>query len=474
MVRRNRRVLRPDVERLDDRCLLSIASVPAGYTPAQVKAAYGLDAIRFTSTNGQPLPGDGQGQTIAIVVAYHDPYLASDLRRFDAAFGLPDPAFSQINLGGSGNISDSWSGEATLDVEWAHAIAPGASILVVETASDSSADLLAGVNTARNLPGVSVVSMSWGGPEMANEASDDLYFTTPVGHQGITFIAASGDTGTGSTQWPASSPNVLGVGGTSLMINGSGYGGESAWTGGGSGLSRYQAEPAYQRGVQSTGRRSIPDVAFVGNPNTGVSIYMTTPSNGQGSWQIVGGTSLGAPAWAGIVAIIDEGLVLNGVGTLDGASRLIPALYTLPATDFHAVAPTARAGARGVSTTGLGTPVGASLVANVVRLATPVQQAPVAATTPATTPASSPTKPNSGSAWPIFNGGGFAGTVGSTPTKGRAKPPPKKAPVVHRTPPKKTTPRARHAATAIAVLSELPSRFEPLEHAIHDLAAGLR
>src|SRR5262249_10872743 len=161
-----------------------------------------------------------------------------------------------------------WSAETSLDVEWAHAVAPGAKILLVEAPSDSINDLMSAINYARQQAGVSVVSMSWGIPEgylnPSAEKAYDSYFTTPAGHQAITFVAASGDSGAWyGADWPAISPNVLSVGGTTLRITtatGS-YGSETAWSGSGGGVSTVETEPSYQQGVQSTGRRTGPDVA---------------------------------------------------------------------------------------------------------------------------------------------------------------------------------------------------------------------
>ncbi len=113
---RTRRAIRPALDRLDDRCLL------AGLTPAQITAAYGLDAIRFPTASGTT-KGNGSGETIALIEAYHDPYLPGDLHTFDVAFGLPDPSLTVVNQAGS-VTNPSWSLEETLDVEWAHAIAP--------------------------------------------------------------------------------------------------------------------------------------------------------------------------------------------------------------------------------------------------------------------------------------------------------------------------------------------------------------
>src|SRR5206468_2022041 len=119
--------------------------------------------------------------------------------------------------------SVSWGLETSLDVEWAHAIAPGAKILLVEANSSSLTDLLAAVNYARNQPGVSVVSMSWGAGEWSGESAYDSTFTTPAGHAGVTFVASSGDSGSaGAPEWPSVSPNVLAVGGTQLSVDASG------------------------------------------------------------------------------------------------------------------------------------------------------------------------------------------------------------------------------------------------------------
>jgi hypothetical protein len=195
------------------------------------------------------------------------------------------------------------------------------------------------VNTARNTPGVVAVSMSWGFGEMPNESSYDSYFTTPAGHTGITFIASSGDSG--GVEYPAAALNVLSVGGTTLNLSSpGGYGSETAWLGGGGGYSQFELEPAYQETVQTTGARSTPDVAYEADPNTGVEVYATDPRTGIGAWQVVGGTSVGAPSWAGIIVIVDQGRTLAGTGSLDGPTQTLPTLYQAPASDFHTVAAT--------------------------------------------------------------------------------------------------------------------------------------
>src|SRR3954466_14163435 len=136
-MRRSRREFHARFEDLDGRRLLS------GLTPAQLTGAYGLNAITF-NVNGRSVKGDGTGQVIAIIDAYHDPYLVSDLKAFDRAYGLADTTVAQVNLAGP-TTDDGWALEEAMDVEWAHAFAPGAKIVVVEARSDATTDLLAAV-----------------------------------------------------------------------------------------------------------------------------------------------------------------------------------------------------------------------------------------------------------------------------------------------------------------------------------------
>ncbi len=329
---------------LDRRCLLSTLT---GLTPSQLTSAYGLDGISFQTISGQSVQGNGAGQTIALIEMYHDPNLASDLHTFDQRFGLPDPALNVINQAGN-QTNSSWGQEESLDVEVAHAVAPAASIVVVEAAAGITNDqmfqnLMTAVQTASQTAGVTVVSMSWGFNEFSGETQYDSSFNTP----GITYIAASGDTA--SVDYPAASPYVLSVGATTLNLSASGtYSSESAWYDSGGGYSLYEPEPSYQRSVQSTGQRSTPDVAFDGDPNTGLQVYFT-PAAGpgpdqsappRGSWATYGGTSLGAPAWAGIIAIVDQGRLLTGMPGLSGATQTLPSLYAQAGSGFHAVTAT--------------------------------------------------------------------------------------------------------------------------------------
>jgi hypothetical protein len=376
--RRTRRTL-PVLDQLDDRCLLS------GYTPAEITSAYGLNAITFTSSTGSTIKGDGSGQTIALIEEYHDPNIRSDLKTFDRKYHLPQPSLTVVNQAGN-KTSSSWALEEAMDVEYAHAIAPGARILVVEAAPSSSQtqelqNQLNAVNTARNTKGVVAISMSWGYHELSNEASYDRYFTTPPEHTGITFIASSGDLG--FAEYPASSPNVLSVGGTSLDLTSSGsYQSEAAWFYSGGSYSPYEPEPSYQSSVQTSGQRATPDVAFDADQSTGVAVYDTSPRSGKGTWQVYAGTSLGAPAWAGIIAIVDQGRALAGKGSLDGPTQTLPALYALPSSDFRSVRPFSRwgglsswlsylfgSGSDGATAniaTGRGSPNGRPLIADLV------------------------------------------------------------------------------------------------------------
>jgi hypothetical protein len=315
------------------------AALLGGYTPAQISHAYGFDQMWV----------NGAGETIAIVDPYDDPRIGSDLTQFDQAFGIPDPpSFTKVDQFGGTHFSwnDSSSAEISLDVEWAHAMAPAANILLVEANSATDADLDTAVDYARNQPGVVAVSMSYGHPEdplnPATELARDIHFTTPAGHiggyglpGGITFVAATGDSGWPGA-YPAYSPNVLAVGGTTLFADGAGnYLGEVGWSlgsdpdptwGGGGGTSFIEPEPPYQMGVQATGMRTIPDVSYNADPLTGFCVYNTETANG---WTVMGGTSAGAPQWAALVALADQGrTVLTGAGSLDGPTQTLPALYS--------------------------------------------------------------------------------------------------------------------------------------------------
>jgi hypothetical protein len=346
---------------------------PTGYTPAQVRHAYGFDQISFNGTTG-----DGSNTTIAIVDAYDDPNIANDLHQFDLKFNLPDPTFTKVNETGGTTMPSAnagWASEIALDVEWAHAIAPGANILLVEASSSFYSDLLTAVQYAASQSGVVAVSMSWGGGEFSGETSFDSYFQTPSGHDGVTFVASSGDSGSPAS-YPASSPNVVAVGGTTLKLDASNnILSETGWSGSGGGISSVESQPSYQSGVvtQSSTRRATPDVAYDANPNTGFPVYDSYNNGTSAPWSQFGGTSDAAPQWAALIAIADQGRALAGLSSLDGPSETLPKLYSLSSSDFHDItsgtstgSPNQSAGTGYDLVTGLGSPVANLIVADLV------------------------------------------------------------------------------------------------------------
>jgi subtilase family serine protease len=327
------------VESLEHRQLLS-----AGLTPAQVHHAYGFDHVTFgdaelvqqpkgkharrnAATAKGPAP-DGSGQTIAIVGAFHTPTIEHDLAVFDKRFKISatdvsgQPVLTVATPAGQPPVDAGWASENTLDVEWAHASAPKAHILLVEAMSHSTTDLLAAVDYARHQPGVTVVSMSWSFAELPSDPASNGIFTTPAGHAGVTFVAAAGD-GAGIPGWPAASPNVISVGGTSLRVSGGGnWRSKIAWSGGGGGRSTIQ-------------QSNTPDVAYDADPQRGFAMFDSTADGKYKGWQVLGGTSAGAPQWAALIAIANQGRALRGKGSLDGVARTKPVLHAAPQDHFH-------------------------------------------------------------------------------------------------------------------------------------------
>lgn len=263
----------------------------SGYKPEYIKNAYHLPAT------------GGAGATIAIVTAYNTSTIWSDLAVFCSTFNLTTPTADNLeihNMSSNIAVDNNWSQETALDVEWAHAIAPQAKILLVQSTTNSMSNLLSGIDYAKGRPDVVAISMSWGGDEPSNPSYYDSRLTS---NYGAVFFAASGDDGGADSDtnlcWPASSPRVVSVGGTTLNLNGDGsFVSETAWSGGGGGVSKYEAIPAYQQNYGITGSyRSVPDVAYNANPSTGVPVYC------RGTWYKIGGTSAGSPQWAAIQAL---------------------------------------------------------------------------------------------------------------------------------------------------------------------------
>jgi hypothetical protein len=262
-----------------------------GYTPCDLQSAYSL-----------PSATAGSGQTVAIVDAFDDPNAESDLGVYRSNNGLSacttaNGCFKKVDQNGgtnypAGNVG--WAQEISLDVDMVSAICPNCHILLVEANTNSFADLGASVNTAAMH--ANEISNSYGGGEFSSETGDTSY-----NHPGIAITASSGDSGFGA-QYPAASPWVTAVGGTTLTKSGSSFS-ETAWSGAGSGCSAYEAQQGWQNIPHITnycGNRAIADVSADADPNTGVDVYDTYGTSG---WLVFGGTSVASPIIASVYAL---------------------------------------------------------------------------------------------------------------------------------------------------------------------------
>ena len=341
------------------------------YSPYEIRRAYGLTGLIKGGISGR-------GQTVVIVESYGSPTMAADLARFDADYGLPAPPslkelhpFGKVAFDPSDDAQVGWAMETSLDVQWAHSLAPGASIVVM-TSPVAETEGIQGLPQFLALEKYAVrhhlghvISQSWAATENTltdSKAGRALIrafnrFYEYAGKHGISILSSTGDSGSanpkldGTTNYPfptvnfpASSPWITAVGGTSLYASTRGvYQHETAWNSGigsatGGGVSAYQAEPWYQRSLPATtqkllgGHRAIPDVAFNADPSTGVPVYLGFLGAADNGYFIFGGTSEGAPAWAGIVADLDQGAgrplgFLNpGLYALGAAHALYPSL----------------------------------------------------------------------------------------------------------------------------------------------------
>jgi len=280
-----------------------VQTTPYGLSPDQIKTAYSFP----TSLSA------GAGTTIAIVDAYNDPTVQSDLQVFSSQYGIPcNGCLTVVNQNGGTSLprtNANWAVEISLDVQWAHAIAPGAQILLVEASSNSNSNLYAAEDYAKQHS--QYVSNSWGGPESSGEKSFDSHFA----QSGVSFFVSAGDAGL-PAEYPSASPNVISVGGTTLNLNANGsVASETGWSSGGGGCSAYEAATSAQAGFSQyaqagcNGKRATPDVSLDADPATGVSVYDSTKYQGQAGWWRVGGTSASSPMWAGRAA--DAAGVLN-------------------------------------------------------------------------------------------------------------------------------------------------------------------
>ncbi|MBW8741212.1 MAG: peptidase S8 [Gaiellaceae bacterium] len=269
---------------------------PTGYGPADLQGAYKLPSVTA-----------GSGATVAIVDAYANPNVVSDLAAYRSRYGLPAcgaGCFTVVNQNGQAGPlpagDTGWGQEIDLDVDMVSAVCPQCKILLVEASSNSFADLGAAVNTAARTPGVVAISNSYGtSSEFSGETSYDSYYN----HPGLAVTASSGDSGYG-VEFPAADNHVVAVGGTNLVRSTSTTRGwsESAWNGAGSGCSAYFGKPSWQSD-SGCSRRMEADVSAVADPNTGVSVYDSYGSTGGNNWYVFGGTSVASPIIAAVYAL---------------------------------------------------------------------------------------------------------------------------------------------------------------------------
>jgi hypothetical protein len=268
-------------------------ATPAGFGPTSLDSAYKL------SSSG------GAGQTVGIVDAMDDPNAESDLATYRSQFGLPacttaNGCFKKVNQNGQASplpASDTgWAGEISLDVDMVSAICPLCHIVLVEATSPTIQNLGTSVNEAVAL-GAKYVSNSYGGGESGDPANDTSFYK----HNGVAVTASTGDGGFGIS-YPASSPFVTAVGGTSLTTASNARGwNETAWSGAGSGCSSDEAKPSFQSSVNTgCANRANADVSAVADPNTGVAVFQTFGATG---WQVYGGTSVSSPIIASVYAL---------------------------------------------------------------------------------------------------------------------------------------------------------------------------
>lgn len=322
-----------------------------GYSPEQIKAAYGL--------NGMAAAGlDGSGQTVGIFAS--GGYNKDDIAQFAKQFNLPDPQIEVVAVDGADNTPNKDVGEVELDLEVVMSIAPKAKILLYEVPQLTGAGIYDGITQAVSDNRTSIFSISYGGCEQ-DMSPDGIQAIDQVIQQGVaegmTFYVASGDSGAYdcgqsdndytnlAVDFPASDPNVTAVGGTALLVQNQAYVDEAAWgepndpSGGGGGLSTNFKIPTYQQPYQmkslnSQGMRQLPDVAGNADPYTGYAIYCSDPAGSDlcPGWSVIGGTSASTPMWAGATALVNEYLASK---FKDARARLRAPFYLYPvATEY--------------------------------------------------------------------------------------------------------------------------------------------
>jgi kumamolisin len=277
-------------------------------TPASLACVYRLVPHPMQGCNPDQTTQTATGGSgaIAIVDAFDDPKAASDLAIFSAIFGLPPADLTVVFASGTRpplDPSGGWELEESLDIEYAHAMAPNARLFLVEAASNKGNDIFQAIAVASNLVatnGGGQVTMSFSFGEFPQETQLDGFFTTP----GVVYLASAGD-GAGA-EWPATSPNVVAAGGTTISRNSStgNFLLENVWQDTGGGPSLFEPRPHFQDRIAFIvgAARGTPDLSFDANPTSGVWVVDTNLFEGQpGGFFIVGGTSLSSPALAGII-----------------------------------------------------------------------------------------------------------------------------------------------------------------------------
>jgi subtilase family serine protease len=327
-------------------------AAPSGYGPSDITSAYKL-----------PSGSAGSGETVAIVDAYKDPNAAADLAVYRSEYGLSactvaGGCLTIVSQTGSTTslpkTNAGWATEESLDLDMVSATCPNCKIILVEASSASSGNLGKAVNEAVKL-GADAISNSYGGSE---SSADTTYDTTYYDHPGVAITASSGDSGYG-VEYPAASPYVTAVGGTSLSTSSNTRGWtETAWSGAGAGCSSYEAKPSGQSSA-GTGcsKRAVADVSAVADPNTGVAVYDSTAYQGYVGWQVYGGTSVASPIIASVYALAGNTSSVNDASrAYAGSSSLYDVTSGSDGSCSTSQLCTARTGWDGP--TGLGTPDG--------------------------------------------------------------------------------------------------------------------
>jgi kumamolisin len=305
----------------------SAQQLATAYSPDQLETAYDFSPLYSRSL-------DGTGQTVALVEL--DAYDSADFQAFDARYSLPDPSISEYYVGGQ-TFEPQSDAETTMDVEWLHALAPGAAIQIYYLDPNQSTAAgwrsMASALRMAAAHGVGVVSISLGACGTGSGASATRSALAQLMQAGISVFVASGDSGAHpgpkrqcgnkvGVGYPSGDPSVVSVGGTSLQLNDDDtIAAEAAWRLSGGGRITTLLRPSWEAATSMPNDRYrwAPDVAFLGNPNTGASIYF------DGRWHEAGGTSLGAPAWAALWALVRQSASQAGLSV--GAAP--PLLYAI-------------------------------------------------------------------------------------------------------------------------------------------------